>query len=179
MKKIITFIVLVLSLVTTPVSAKSYTDAEIDSIFANTLAFQHRLDTAVYTYVGIAKRYKDAITCYNLIKQHKMNKKDISAVLKDISENYEPSFAEILNDTNKTIRYHEPIYKKHYTIEDSYTVDIDGVSHTVVIKTPHYNRIDHNEPDPWSWYNLYAVRADGTKFLSQQMLLCRHTLYGF
>lgn len=97
MKKIITLIILVLSLITTPVSAKSYTDAQLDSIFANTLAFQHRLDTAVCCFVIAASHYKTAINCYNLIKQHKMNKKDIPAVIKDISEHYEPTFAYFLD----------------------------------------------------------------------------------
>lgn len=156
MKKIITLIILALSLVVTPVSAKSYPDAEIDSIFANTLAFQHRLDTAVCTYIGASVRYKTAITRYNLIKQHKINKKDIPTVLKDISENYEPMFAYFLDG---------PVLEIPYSVSNSKTY------HTV---SGNFNDRDSSTLDFNTWYSTKST-SNGCHI----NLSIRMALYGF
>ena len=156
MKKIITLIILALSLVTTPVSAKSYTDAEIDSIFNNTLAFQHRLDTAVCASAIAADKYKTAITCYNLIKQHKINRKDIPTVLKDISENYEPSFAYFLNGPVLETPYSEPTTVIYHTVE-SHSLDRDS------------SPLEFN-----TWYTVKST-SDNCRI----NLCIRKSLYGF
>lgn len=186
-KTIITIILLAISIA----AASAKTVHNLDSIFANTLAFQSRLDTAVYianpiyypinndTYIGNTyKMYKDAIKCYTMIKNHTMKSKLIPEVLKSVTEYYEPYFASLLADTIQEVQnYAEPQYTKYYKTVDSYSMVIDGERHSYTIEEPRYDVKYHDNITAGHWYSLKEVRADGTKFNSKELTFYRDLLY--
>lgn len=188
MKKIIiTIILLVLSIA----AASAKTVQNLDSIFANTLAFQARLDTAVYIanpiyypinndpYIGNTyKMYKDAIKCYNMIKHNKMKKSQIPEVLKCTTEYYEPYFASLLADTIQEVQYYaEPQYIEYSNTIARYNMVIDGTRHSYTLEVPQHDVKYHDNIKSGNWYSLKAVRADGTKFNSKELTFYRDNLY--
>lgn len=185
-KTIITIILLAISIA----AASAKTTMDLDSIFANTLAFQARLDTAVYIanpvycpinndpHIGNTyKMYRDAIKCYTMIKNHTMKKKLIPEVLKCTAEYYEPYFASLLKDTIQEVHYYKPIHIKTYQIIDSYDMVIDGERSHYTLEIPQYEVKDHDNLTSGHWYGIKAVRPDGTKFISSELIWYRTNLY--
>ena len=172
MKKIIAIIIF---LIFSAISAAAKPEMNLDSIFANTLAFKARLDTAIYVvspyyypinddrYIGNTyKMYRDAIKCYEMIKDNKMKKKQISEVIDCISKYYEPYFASLLAKPVKEIPHFGPTTVKPYEV-NTYSITIDAPIKYYILEKPEPNTVYVPPVICKTWYNVKTIKLDGIR----------------